>query len=1419
MYHFSLAAPAAFPIALSFGTTLSRHFWQLKTRWLSLLLLLCATVAQAAPPEKKWNGSASANWNTPANWTPAAVPVAGDSVIISGVPDNQPIILSGTMAKGKNVRLSFGSTLTINTGGELELASTLNVYGLANNGTVANSGTLKVKSGFSGIDNYGTFTNNGTILLGEAGSSPYSFTEEGIRLTVSGSNFTNNSTGNITIRRAGNNGILLFNNDPVFTNYGEINIIEAGLNPATAATGDGIDIRKGSFINESTGDITISKISANGVKCRGGTSFTNEGMLTLSQVGLTPELETREGIENSGTVNNTATGQISIEMASNNGILSQGNFTNSGHISIGTATANSIGGNGLANLGAFNNNSGAVLNVKNTASKGLLSGGFGGVITNYSGGTINIGQIGEDGIFTLGFGGVDNQGSIQIGSTGSITGDGIHNGAQFSNQSTAALTILNTGGPAINNFPNPNLLPNIVPLFKNAGQLTIGNAASASSAVLGISNITPSSFENLLCGALTTYQKISNGGTFLNEAFLFALGNGAQSNSGTFTNDGVIHDPNGTFNGVAITNNDFIISAATGECPVANALQKGTGANVTIGTTWYKDAARTMSAGTYNQAANAFTVSNLSEGMHTLYLVATDNQYGCTQAMSVKITYDDVTKPTITCPADATVAADLSCNGPVGVRTLLSKSDLCAASGSITESQNPAANALITGHNTAQTVTLTANDGNGNTQTCQFTVTLKDGIKPTITCPADATVAADGNCSGMIGPRTLASKSDNCTASGSITESQSPATNALITGHNTAQTVTLTANDGNGNTQTCQFSVTLKDGIKPTITCPVDATVAADVSCSGIIGPRSLAFKSDNCTAFGSITEMQSPAAATVLSGHNTAQTVTLTANDGNGNTQTCQFTVTLKDGIKPTITCPADATVAADGNCSGMIGPRSLASKSDNCTAFGSITENQSPATNALITGHNTAQTVTLTANDGNGNTQTCQFTVTLKDVTKPIIICPANIIRGTDPGGCTAAVTFANATATDNCGSVSVEQTAGLASGSNFPAGNPATVTFKASDGAAPANTATCSFTVTVLDIQPPTMVCPANQTMGNTANQCSAIVTYATPSAADNCALAVGSPTLQSGPASGGLFPKGQTTVVWLATDQVGLTKTCSFRITVNDTQAPTIGCPGSQSVNTGPGSCSSAAVTYATPTATDNCAPSPTVVRIGGPVSGSTFSTGTTVVTWRAIDGAGRSSTCTFSVTVTDNQPPNISCPGPITQNNPPNACNTSVVYATPTATDNCGVNALYLQSGLSSSSTFPVGVTTNVWYAVDNNGLSSTCAFTVTINCGVLRGVVNAESSTPNTEFLKADLTLSLAPNPAVAEVRFAVSGLDEKAGELMVFDGLGRLVLRQTLAPEQGNGTFDVSALPEGLYRISLRTERKVVTKGLMVSK
>jgi hypothetical protein len=130
-----------------------------------------------------------------------------------------------------------------------------------------------------------------------------------------------------------------------------------------------------------------------------------------------------------------------------------------------------------------------------------------------------------------------------------------------------------------------------------------------------------------------------------------------------------------------------------------------------------------------------------------------------------------------------------------------------------------------------------------------------------------------------------------------------------------------------------------------------------------------------------------------------------------------------------------------------------------------------------------------------------------------------------------------------------------------------------------------------------------------------------------------------TVTSVPASGSIFPVGAaTTVTTTATDLAGNTKTCTFTVKVNDTQAPVFTCPANITVTTAAGVCT-APVTYAAP-ATDNC-PGVVVTRTAGPASGSAFPVGVTTVTHTATDASGNITTCTFTVTVLDGQLPVIS----------------------------------------------------------------------------------------------------------------------------------------------------------------------------------
>jgi len=706
--------------------------------------------------------------------------------------------------------------------------------------------------------------------------------------------------------------------------------------------------------------------------------------------------------------------------------------------------------------------------------------------------------------------------------------------------------------------------------------------------------------------------------------------------------------------------------------------------------------------------------------------------------------------------------------------------------------------------------------------TCQTIIMVSESVHPMITCPTRQYLNMGGGCSTLLGSWTSVSKSDNCTPPGAMSETQSPDASTVLSNQHRVQMVTLTTTDASGNTGTCQFEVIWRDNTKPIIACPADQTVSANENCAGTVGGWTLASKSDNCAQ--TIFEIQSPATNTPFGGLNETIAVTLTAFDGNGNSETCQFAVTLKDKTPPTVACQ-NITVYLDGSGTASIAAAQVfnaAQSSDHC---GTVAV-QYISSSMFTCNHLGANTVTLAAHDGHGNTRTCTAIVTVLDNIAPSIVCPANIVRGNDAGQCGAAVTYALPIASDNCGSpiTSRQSGANTASGSTFPKGI-TTVTWQASDGAVPPNTATCSFTVTVNDTEAPALTCPASQTIGTTPTLCTGVATFATPAGSDNCPLPAGAVTQTGGLASGSSFPKGITTVIFKVTDASGLTKTCTFKITVNDTENPVITCPSSQSRNADTGLCT-AVTTYSMPTATDNCAPAPTVVRVSGPASGSAFSVGTTTCVWRSTDGASRSSTCSFMVTVTDNQAPGISCPANQSVTAAPGQCSATFYYSNPTATDNCGVISVYLLNGLASGSLFPQGATVNTWRAVDVNGLSQTCSFSVTVACGT--GAQGGESERrSDATFEKSrnlsNLDLRLWPNPAVTEVQLVVENLGDAGGDLAVYNAQGRLMWRRhEEAPSSLGGQPLVVSMADftaGVYFVTLCSEGQTVTKRLVVSR
>jgi gliding motility-associated-like protein len=465
---------------------------------------------------------------------------------------------------------------------------------------------------------------------------------------------------------------------------------------------------------------------------------------------------------------------------------------------------------------------------------------------------------------------------------------------------------------------------------------------------------------------------------------------------------------------------------------------------------------------TVTQSPIAGTVIT-GQGTVQIITLTADDGNANTANCTFNITLSDTISPTITCPADKIEYVDASCDFSIPDYTGEAvANDNC---GTITVTQSPIPGTLITGHGTVQIITLTADDGNANTANCTFSVTLSDTISPTISCPADKIEYVDSSCNFAIPDYTVeATAIDNCSG---ITVSQSPVVGTIISGQSTVQTITLTASDDNANTAQCNFIITLSDTITHTIDCPANKTEYVDANCNFTIPDYTgEATSYDNC---GAVTITQAPIAGTIIGGHGTVQMITLTADDGSGNISQCTFNISLIDTITPTINCPADKIEYTDASCNFVIPDYTgEAIANDNC---GSVILSQSPVAGTIVTGHGTTQTVTLIADDLNGNTAACSFEITLSDTISPTISCPSDMVLMTEAGECDLIVTGIEPQVADNCSSGSIEYYftgANTGSGLNDASGELfneglTIVTYKVYDAAG--NADSCSFNVTVI------------------------------------------------------------------------------------------------------------------------------------------------------------------------------------------------------------------------------------------------------------------------------------------------------------------------------------------------------------------
>ncbi|MEL7426454.1 MAG: HYR domain-containing protein, partial [Bacteroidota bacterium] len=319
----------------------------------------------------------------------------------------------------------------------------------------------------------------------------------------------------------------------------------------------------------------------------------------------------------------------------------------------------------------------------------------------------------------------------------------------------------------------------------------------------------------------------------------------------------------------------------------------------------------------------------------------------------------------------------------------------------------------------------------GFSDTCSFFIRVNDKEAPAIVCQ-DITVPVGSMCEYTLTPDRLdAGTTDNCTEPGDliyeisldnvtfVDEIQFDGEDLL----NSPITVYLRVTDEYGNSSICTAEVNLIDDTDPQITCPEDRDIPADENlCVGIIPDLMAEMTVDNCAPIDTVFQVPAPG---LLFGTADGDmiTVVLTVVDVNGNTDTCGVDLTLRDVTPPVFTnCPAPNVVLTSlpGQCSNFAN-FSLPTAEDNCGIGVMVTQTDDTG---LTSGDLFPVGTTIlefTATDAAGNSSVCTRKVIINDNEDPEPTlgdgCPIDQVVDVSAGECGAFVSNIEPRFQDNC------------------------------------------------------------------------------------------------------------------------------------------------------------------------------------------------------------------------------------------------------------------------------------------------------------------------------------------------------------------------------------------------------------------
>ncbi len=667
---------------------------------------------------------------------------------------------------------------------------------------------------------------------------------------------------------------------------------------------------------------------------------------------------------------------------------------------------------------------------------------------------------------------------------------------------------------------------------------------------------------------------------------------------------------------------------------------------------------------------------------------------------------------------------------------------------------------------------------------CQTVVTIRDLQGPTITCPPNVTIS----CTQSSDPTAtgLATAIDNC--AGVVTPTHSDVFGNIVSGnpagnfnHPNCRTITRTwtasDNASPANTSLCFQTITVQDLVAPDLdwngataglgTAP---TTPVSVDACNVPAPA-IATGLDNCDTDVPVnftvpvnTKGANPAACSF---YNYTMTRRWTAMDNCGNITIYNQVLNVSDATMPTYSFPAMLMFNNNaGNCAGTATVNLLDYIAD-CAADqylsvsysinGGTVQNTSNLNVVLPVGtHSVAVRAADPCSNVNNNGYAATFQIVIKDTESPTAICQFGPIPVTLNSSGIANITPAtvNNGSNDNCGIASMSVNPASFNCATTP--NPHPVVLTVTDAAGNFNT--CTTSVQITNVSPPTITCPA------AANVTCNLFNPANPATSGGSATAMTAcgpvtPTYADVTVSGPVNCR-VITRTWTA-NTAGGSASCTQTITVTDPTPPSLaGVPA----NTTAQSCSVPAP--ATVTASDNCmTPSVTYGQTstqGANPAQCSFYNYSITRTWSTTDGCNAVVSASQTITVSDAQNPVLSVPNPLIVGTDPNLCNANLNINLADYIADCAVDQYLTITRTSASAigngsgvitgVFPTGNYSITVTAVDPCGNSASQTFVLSIRdlqapqAACLSGVTLILDSNGQGSLTPADINNGSADN-------------------------------------------------------------------------